>query len=230
VDGESLEQRIAKAGAKMPLSLVKDLACEIADALAYAHANNVVHGRLTPSNILIAASDDHAFVTDFGTPNVGSGPGATAAKALVLDASYLSPEQCVGEAPCSKSDQYALGVTLYEMLTGRPPFVGKSAFAIMKQHCDATPVSIAEFRPDCPLAMEATVLRLLNKHPNERFFTTRELVNELRAWPLPDPGSHRDRISNSSVETRAAKPALASFERILANDPQLLGQFDFSAT
>jgi serine/threonine protein kinase len=225
VDGESLEHRMLKAGAPLELRLIKDLACQIAEALAHAHSRGIVHCRLTPSSVLIARSDDRVFVTGFGMPNVGSGPEAAAVRALFMDATYESPEQSIGELPSPQSDQYALGAVLYEMLTGRPPFRGKTAYTVLKQHCEAAPLPVSALRPDCPPAIEATVMRLLRKHPHERFLATRELLMDMHDWPLPEPAGSRDRISASSLETRAARTALASFERSLHEEPLLLVHF-----
>jgi serine/threonine protein kinase len=225
VHGVPLDEYIARAGGKLPLGLIKDIACEVAEALAYAHSIGVVHCRLGPSNIMITEAGDRALVSDFGMPNVGGTPEANAARALFLDVRYLSPEQCAGDPAWAQSDQYALGATLYEMLTGRPPFLGKSGFAIMKQHCEDLPRPIREFRTDCPAAIEASILRLLRKQPADRYLATRELVHVIRDWPLPEPERNRDRVSASGASIRAAKTALSSFERCLKADSLLLVHF-----
>jgi hypothetical protein len=111
------------------------------------------------------------------------------------------------------------------MLTGRAPFLGKTGFTIMRQHCEDAPQPITRFRPDCPASVEASVLKLLSKKPADRYLATRELVREIRDWPLPDPDRRRDRTSATGPEARAAKTALASFDRCLGADPLLLLHF-----
>ena len=214
VDGDPLTRCIAKAGGRLPLGRSKDIALDIAEALAYAHQSGVVHGRLSPANLLIMA-DDRPLISDFGVPNVSGSPDASAAKALFLDARYMSPEQCAGEATTPQSDQYAFGAILYEMLTGTPPFVGKTAYAIMKQQCESAPRPIQELRPECPDAVAATVMRLLEKVAFDRYLTTRMLEHDIASWPVAE--SVKLDVPEPRLVTHAAKLALESYSRCLAN-------------
>jgi serine/threonine protein kinase len=205
VDGESLARHLARASEPMPFWRIKDIGCKVTEALAYAHTRGTVHCRLCPRNVMIERDQGRVLVADFGIPHVGAGPDATAAKALFLDARYLSPEECMGERSSPRSDQYALGAMLYEMVTGRPPFTGRTGFTIMRQQCEASVPSITELRPDCPPEVEATILKLLRKSADERYFTTGEVLNELREWPVPE------------CPAGSTCAALASFERCLAS-------------
>jgi serine/threonine protein kinase len=222
VEGSTLARCIVGAAQRMTLGRIKGIASDIAQALAHAHASGVVHSNLSPSNILIEVAQDRALVSDFGVPAVGAGPEATAAKALFCDARYMSPEQCVGDPATPQSDQYALGTILYEMLSGRPPFIGRSGFAIMHGHCHDVPRPIAELRPECPPKVASTVMRMLAKKPKDRFLTTGMLACEIEAWPLAE--SVRSGTSPALGCARSAKVALESYNRCLV-DPNFLAAF-----
>jgi hypothetical protein len=221
VEGDSLAQCIAGASPCLHLGRVKDIASGVAEGLAHAHQHRIVHCRLSPSNILIERSQDRALVCDFGMPHVGGGPEAAATRALFLDARYMSPEQCLGQPATPHSDQYALGAILYEMLTGRPPFVGSSSFLIMRGHCEEVPRPIVEFRPHCPPKVAASVMRMLAKKPKDRFLTTAMLATEIAAWPLAESVTIGNQVRAGEEVTpltdagRAAKRALESYTRCL---------------
>ena len=221
VDGTSLARRLAKEAGKMSLVRVKDIASDVAKALAHAHSNDVVHGSLSPTDILIAGPDRYV-VSDFGMPKTGtSSPEAMAVRALFGDVRYVSPEQCMGEDATPQSDQYALGAILYEMLAGRPPFGGPSAFVVMKKHCEQVPVPIGTLRPDCPAEVAHTIMRLLSKRPEDRYVTTGMLVRVINGWLLA-PSSSKRSIAPSPVQS--AKNARDSFDRCVAR-PDFLATF-----
>jgi len=231
VEGASLARCIAKAAARdpgksptggMPLGRVKDIASDIAEGLAHAHQAGVVHSSLSPSNILIDAARDRPLISDFGMLNVTGSPEATAAKALFFDARYMSPEQCHGDLTTPQSDQYAFGAILYEMLTGRPPFVGKTSYTIMNRHCDEAPRPVAELRPDVPRKMATTIMRMLSKKPKDRYLTTGMLRHEIAAWPLSE--SVRWDGSSPRSGSHPVKAALESYNRCLAQ-PDFLAAF-----
>jgi len=222
VEGSTLARCIVSAAPRMTLGRIKSIASDIVHALAHAHANGVVHANLSPSNILIEAAQDRALVSDFGVPAVGAGPEASAAKALFLDARYMSPEQCLGDPTTPQSDQYALGTILYELLSGRPPFVGRTAFTIMRGHCEDAPTPITELRPECPPRVADSVMRMLAKKPKERYLTTGMLASEIENWPLAE--SVRSGSSPAQGGAHLAKIALESYNRCLA-DPNFLAAF-----
>jgi serine/threonine protein kinase len=221
VDGTSLRRCLARATERLPLGRIKEIARGVASALAYAHTKNVVHAGLTPANILIESGSDRAVVCDFTAPRRGGGPEATAARALFLDARYLSPEQCVGKQATPQSDQYAFGAVLYEMLTGRPPFLGDAPFSIMRGHVEQTPEPIRALRPHCPVAVEECVLQLLEKKPRARFFTTSLLLHEIESWPIAEASGAPESTSPARCSSRTA---LESYNRCL-NDPSFLPTF-----
>lgn len=224
VNGVSLATCLSRACTRLPLSRIKDIASDIAEALAYAHQCGVFHCSLSPSNILIETAQDRAIVADFGMLRVGSGPDATAARALFLDLRYTSPEQCLGQPASPWSDQYSFGAILYEMLTGKPPFVGNCAYEIMKKHCEEEPRPLAELRPECPPEVAQMVMRLLAKCPSDRYLTTSLLARLVAAWPLAEsvPGG---RLSERTLGVmQAARVALESYNRCLA-DPDFFTLF-----
>jgi serine/threonine protein kinase len=222
VEGSTLARCMVSAAPRMTLGRIKSIATDIAQALAYAHANGVVHSNLSPSNILVETGVDRALVSDFGVPAVGAGPEASAAKAMFLDARYMSPEQCLGDPATPQSDQYALGAILYEMLSGRPPFVGKASFTIMHGHCTDAPMPIAELRPECPPIVANCVMQMLEKNPVDRFLTTGMLAHEVENWPLAE--SVRSGTSPTQGSAHSAKLALESYSRCLV-DPNFLVVF-----
>jgi serine/threonine protein kinase len=127
----------------------------------------------------------------------------------------MSPEQCLGKIPTTHSDQYALGAIVYEMLTGQAPFRGSSTFELMRQHVGTAPPPIAELRPTCPAAVTLTVMKLLSKDPDARYFTTRELAQEIAEWPLAESIGPND-ARRSSAKPGAVKVALESYRRCTA--------------
>jgi serine/threonine protein kinase len=216
VDGGSLAHYLADHGQRPDIGNIRDIASGIAEALVHAHQNGVIHSTLSPSSVLIARAGDRVLVSDFGLPRVGFSPEATAARALFCDARYMSPEQCLGKIPTTHSDQYALGAIVYEMLTGQAPFRGSSTFELMRQHVGTAPPPIAELRPTCPAAVTLTVMKLLSKDPDARYFTTRELAQEIAEWPLAESMGPND-VRRSSTKPGAVKVALESYRRCTAN-------------
>jgi hypothetical protein len=180
--GQSLEDRIGKG--RLSVAEAVRIALECAAALAAAHAVGVVHRDIKPANILLDANGN-ATVTDFGIALVTSRPsrelvGSTAGTPL-----YMSPEQSLGETVDGRSDVYALGVVLYEMLTGTPPFSGRNATEVTAKHISAPIPKVSEREPETPVALVRLVDRMLAKQPASRPTAT-ELVNALTAASTPD--------------------------------------------
>jgi serine/threonine-protein kinase len=181
VAGETLRERL-KREKQLPLDEAIRIACEIADALSHAHANNVVHRDIKPGNILL--SGGHAVVADFGIARAIS----AAAEDQVTDtglaigtADYMSPEQASGsEVIDGRSDVYALGCVLFEMLAGEPPFTGRTTQAILARHMHEPPPSLRVRRPDLPTAVERAVSRALAKVPADRYATAAEFASALQ--------------------------------------------------
>ena len=191
VAGESLRRRLTRAG-RLPLHEALRLAREVADALDYAHAHGVVHRDIKPENILLESG--HAVVADFGVALVVSraadnatGPASrdgrlTSLGMVVGTPPYMSPEQASGDGALDgRSDIYALGCVLYEMLAGEPPFSGATARATIARRFQGPPVPLRQRRPDVPAAVAAVVEKALAIEPADRFATGAEFASALAA-------------------------------------------------
>jgi len=181
VEGQSLRERLEE-DRQLPVAEALRLACEVAEALDYAHAQGVVHRDIKPENILLERS--HAIVADFGVARAVTesvGHRLTETGRTVGTPAYMSPEQASAEEVIDgRSDLYALGCVLYEMLGGQPPFVAPSARAVLARHMiDAVP-SLTALRPDLPRHVSRAVTRALAKEKADRFPTLGDFAAALR--------------------------------------------------
>jgi uncharacterized protein YjdB len=154
----------------------------VGSALTYAHRSGIVHRDIKPANILID-EDGNAVVTDFGIAKVAELPSGTHPGALVGTPAYMSPEQCSGAEVSGASDQYALGVVAYEMITGISPFTG-STLTVMQAHLEQPPQPILDRCGECPPELEAAVLRMLEKDSAARWPSVAQAKAALGAAPL----------------------------------------------
>ena len=184
IDGESLRARLVREG-PLPVEEAVELARSVADALAYAHGEGVVHRDVKPENVLLS-QQGHAVLADFGIARGKPMPHDSTAQlteaGLALGTTvYMSPEQALGEPNIDgRSDIYSLGITLYEMLAGRPPFSGPNAMAIISQHLTVPPPAVSTARADVPQALEQAVSRALAKERAARFATASDFARALR--------------------------------------------------
>jgi serine/threonine-protein kinase len=167
VRGTTLRADIDAHG-PLQLGAVLAIGTQVADALAAAHAAGLVHRDVKPANILLSA-DGRVLVADFGIAKAAQGGDHTDDGAMVGTAKYLAPEQVEGRPVDARTDVYALGIVLYEALTGVPPFRGDTdtATALLRLHTD--PVRPRQLRPDIPVAVEAVIGRALARRPDDRF-------------------------------------------------------------
>lgn len=189
VAGESLRERIRRESL-LPLADAIRIAREVAEGLAYAHAEDVVHRDIKPGNILL--EDGHAVIADFGL--------ARAIRAAVIDdlssaglalgtPPYMSPEQSSGaDQVDGRSDIYSLGCVLYEMLAGEPPFTGPSAQAIAAKHLQLPVPPLRSVRPHVPVSVVAAIEQALEKISADRFQTAGEFARALTDTDLPGSG------------------------------------------
>ena len=188
--GQTLRDRLA-GGAAMPIEEALRLAAEVADALDYAHRHGIVHRDIKPENILL--HEGHAVVADFGIGKAlvaaasATGLMFTQVGVTVGTPAYMSPEQAAGEELDGRSDLFALGCVLYEMLTGEVAFTAPSLQALIAKRFVYSPPSVTARRPEVPAAIGDTVERLLQRSADERFTTGAQVVAALRSQPTPQP-------------------------------------------
>ena len=193
IDGETLRRRLERER-QLSIEDVVRIACEIAEALGYAHSRGVVHRDIKPENIMFSAGS--AVVTDFGIARavtVATLEPLTASGAIVGTPAYMSPEQATSGAPLDgRSDIYSLGCVVYEMLTGSAPFTGTTAQAVMARHSVDQVPPIRSVRPAVGDALERAVLTALAKVPADRFATAALFAGALTAREEPGPDGEGD--------------------------------------
>jgi tetratricopeptide (TPR) repeat protein len=208
LEGESLRDRFKREG-QLPVHDALRLASEVADALTYAHRRGFVHRDIKPENILL--SDGHAVVADFGLARaltLASEERLTVTGISVGTPAYMSPEQALSDRDVDgRTDIYALGCVLYEMLAGEPPFTGSTAQAILAKKLVDEPLPLRTLRSTVPVAVERAVARALAKTPADRFPTTEEFVAALgvdSATDLTDHGlTSRQRLARLAMAAAA---------------------------
>jgi eukaryotic-like serine/threonine-protein kinase len=176
VSGETLRDRIARTGA-LPLDEVRRITTDVAAALDYAHRRGVIHRDVKPANILI--DDEHAIVADFGIAHLAApnpSGNLTGAGLIIGTPTYMSPEQATGCADIdARTDIYALGCVVFEMLTGTPPFGGQSVSSIVANHLQAPVPSARDLRSELPPQIDGVLRKALAKEPADRYASARDL-------------------------------------------------------
>jgi len=214
VEGRTLADFLA-SGNTLPPGQAAEIAQDIADALAAAHAHGVIHRDIKPANVMVNR-EGKVLVMDFGIARMIAGPEtAPQTSAVMGTASYLSPEQAQGQPVDARTDIYSLGVVLYEMLTGRPPFTGDSPMAIAYKQVNANPPPPSSVNPDVPPALDAVVMRALSKNPANRYQTGQEFAEDLErartggevmATPLLPVGGEATQVISRPQPTSVLPP------------------------
>ncbi|MGQ0573562.1 MAG: Stk1 family PASTA domain-containing Ser/Thr kinase [Pseudonocardia sp.] len=178
VDGQTLREIVKTQG---PLSQQKviEVMADVCAALDFSHRHQIIHRDVKPANVMINRSGA-VKVMDFGIARaLGEGQNVTQTAAVIGTAQYLSPEQARGEAVDARSDVYAAGCVLYELLTGEPPFTGDTPVAVAYQHVREDPKRPSDVNPDIPPALDAVVLKALSKNPANRYQSAAEMRSDL---------------------------------------------------
>ncbi|MGH7497397.1 MAG: protein kinase domain-containing protein [Gemmatimonadales bacterium] len=204
VEGQNLRGRLSRQG-ELPIHEAVKLLAEVADALAYAHAQGVVHRDIKPDNVLL--SGRHALVTDFGVAKAVSeatGRQALTTAGIALGTpAYMAPEQAAADPNLDhRVDIYALGVMGYELLTGRPPFTGLSSQEVLAAHVTQQPEPVATRRPAVPDVLAAVIMKCLAKRPADRWQSADEVLNQLEQQLTPSVG-----MTPTHTRPTAAVPA-----------------------
>ena len=191
VEGESLRQKLAREG-ELPITEAVRLLREVTDALAYAHEQGVVHRDIKPDNVMV--SRGHALVTDFGVAKAvsdsGGGSNVTSVGIALGTPAYMAPEQAAADPHVDhRADIYALGALAYEMLAGRPPFMGATAQALLIAHITQAPEPITTHRPSVPPVLASLVSRCLEKRAADRWQKATDMLPHLDAVLTPTSGS-----------------------------------------
>jgi len=206
VEGESLRDRLDREK-QLPLDDALQIAREVADALAYAHRQDVVHRDIKPENVML--SGGHARVADFGIARAMSAAGSdrlTLTGIVIGTPAYMSPEQASGSSEVDgRSDLYSLGCMLYEMLAGRPVFVG-STESLLRQHMIAEPPAITTLRPAVPPQVTAAIARALAKTPADRYSPVGQFSEALRPVVLGPTGA--ETVAMPAAPQRKRRSAL----------------------
>jgi serine/threonine-protein kinase len=213
VAGRTLAQVLEQEGRLQP-ERAAEVARSVAQALSFAHSAGIIHRDVKPANIMLS-SHGGVKVMDFGIARALSSQTLTQTATVLGTASYLSPEQAQGDAVDARSDIYSLGVVLYEMLTGQPPFSGDTPVAVAYKHVREDPPLPSSLASEVPQELEAIVMKAMAKNPANRYSSAQEMAEDLDrflrgepvvATPLL-PGTDTMVISRTEQRTAVLPPA-----------------------
>jgi len=210
VEGNSLKEIIEKKGALLPRIAV-DYAVQICNALLMAHKNNLIHRDIKPQNILVTP-EGKVKVTDFGIAK-SLNTDVTKTLNIMGTAHYISPEQAKGEMLDHRTDIYSLGIVLYEMLTADVPFRGESSIDISLKHINEIPLKPSKLIENIPLKLEKIIMHCLEKNPQARYPTVKELAGDLQKYSTGKPLSFTARkqdLGKTGMFMKRTRPHLAT--------------------
>jgi eukaryotic-like serine/threonine-protein kinase len=214
LEGETLADRLA--GGPMPPAEAARICAAVADALEAAHSRGIIHRDIKPGNVLLTSAGE-VKVMDFGIAAAADETHSTTGSGLYGTAAYISPERAAGQAATPAADVYSLGAVLYELLTGRPPFIGDSPVLVVRAHLQEQPRPVRELAPWVPVRLADTCEAALAKDPAQRPSSAAALAIRLRTAPsrpaAPVPGSEApttrlrpDKHRDPTRRQRAAEP------------------------
>ncbi len=207
LEGDSLKARLNGyhvRGETMPVGEMVRVMLDVLDALAYAHSEGMIHRDIKPANIMLTGRGQ-AVLTDFGIAQIVGGTHYTASGALMGTLNYMAPEQGLQKGD-ARSDLYSMGIVLYEMFTGRPPFDADTPLAILLKHLNDPLPLPRTVNPDIPEAYERVLLKALCKAPEDRYQNAGEMAQALRAAVAEAGTDLPDRLSLPSAVRAAGAP------------------------
>jgi serine/threonine protein kinase len=209
VPGETLQERLKRLNAEgrhMPPAEAVKYAIDVCEAAHYAHQRDMIHRDIKPANIMLDVYGQ-AILTDFGIAKILGGQQHTATGAVIGTARYMSPEQIQGKVADGRSDVYSIGVTLFEMVSGRPPYEADSAMTLMMMHLNDPIPDLRQIQSDAPAGLVAVIEKALAKNRDDRYQTAGEMARALEgalqapaSAPAPSPEA-------TYVETPGTMPA-----------------------
>jgi len=206
VKGKTLKQYIVGSAPLHPHEAV-EIMKQLTSAIANAHQNQIIHRDIKPQNILMD-DDQHVKVTDFGIAMALSATSFTQTNSVLGTVHYLSPEQARGGTATKKSDIYALGIVLYELLTGELPFSGESAVSIALKHLQTETPSVRNVQPTIPQSLENVVMKATAKDPQHRYRTVEEMQYDLESVLSPERMKEKSFVTPYDDGATKAMPAL----------------------
>jgi serine/threonine protein kinase len=203
VEGSGLEEKLREG--PIPVAEAVAYVDQTLSALAYAHSRGVIHRDLKPANMILTSAG-FVKLTDFGIAQAAGATRVTKAGVALGSIHYMSPEQVKSGTLDGRSDIYSLGVSFYEMVTGKLPLDGSTEYSIMIAHLEETPVPPSDLNPSIPVAISAIILKAMAKEPEDRFQSAQEMQAALRTGEVaPVLSSGIDQSQLARVETHLLK-------------------------
>jgi serine/threonine-protein kinase len=210
IEGRSLRDILRDR--ELHIDEIVDLGIQICEGLGKAHQAGVIHRDIKPSNIVIG-SDGRPRILDFGLAAIKGDTHITKTGSTLGTVGYMSPEQVEGKTVDERSDLFSVGIVLFEMITGRPPFKGETEAATMNSILNETPEPLARYKSDIPDELQRTVSKLLEKAPSLRYQSTMGLISDLKTLA-------RDQLSDSRKEVSRPSIAVLPFTNLSADPEQ----------